>query len=595
MPFLHVMRRAVARAVGAFVLGAGLLAAGSSGAVAQTNENVYITNFTDGTVSTIDVDTNAVIGTPIKVGAGPTGLALSPDGGTLFVVNQIDETISIVSLPSGNPVVAPIVLPKGSSPRNITLTPNGAKAYVTDFGNGTVTVIDTASGTILGAPIPIGIHPEWITITPDGTTVYVASNGDGALWEISTATDQVAEAPLPLGDGLEGIAISGDGVVVYISSDNGVIYAVNTGPEDVTGIIPAGSHPGQMALGIFDELAITSGFNGTVEVADIDALQIEIPPVAIGNNPQGVAIVDIQGDDSNQEVAYIANFGGNTIQAFDALAGQTIGAPIAVGAGPIGVVIGAKPSPLEAAVLPGSRSFQVGTTATVFATMLNNGTQDLNDCGIFLLSPSPDALTLDFQTTDATTNALTGQEDEFVTIPAGGSQSFVLFFNASAPFTAPALPLGFGCDQVGQAAVVPGVNTVDLLASATPIPDIIALSATKSNNGVATIPIGGTGAFAVASINIGSAASITVSADTGNADLPVTALICQTDPNGACQAAPAATVTLAYATNATPTFSLFLTTSAPVAFDPAVNRLFVRFTDSSGVLHGSTSVALQTD
>ena len=31
-----------------------------------------------------------------------------------------------------------------------------------------------------------------------------------------------------------------------------------------------------------------------------------------------------------------------------------------------------------------------------------------------------------------------------------------------------------------------------------------------------------------------------------------------------------------------------------IAFDPAVNRVFVRFTDNGGVVRGATSVAVQT-
>jgi hypothetical protein len=46
--------------------------------------------------------------------------------------------------------------------------------------------------------------------------------------------------------------------------------------------------------------------------------------------------------------------------------------------------------------------------------------------------------------------------------------------------------------------------------------------------------------------------------------------------------------------NATPTFGIFVTGSAPVADMPGVNRIFVTFTDSSGVLRGETSVAVRT-
>ena len=48
------------------------------------------------------------------------------------------------------------------------------------------------------------------------------------------------------------------------------------------------------------------------------------------------------------------------------------------------------------------------------------------------------------------------------------------------------------------------------------------------------------------------------------------------------------------ANNATPTFGFFVTGSANVADQPAVNRVFARFTDSGGAVRGATSVAVRT-
>jgi hypothetical protein len=53
-------------------------------------------------------------------------------------------------------------------------------------------------------------------------------------------------------------------------------------------------------------------------------------------------------------------------------------------------------------------------------------------------------------------------------------------------------------------------------------------------------------------------------------------------------------VTLNFAANSAPTFSVFLQSSGPIAFAPGASRIFVRFKDASGGLHGSTSVAVET-
>jgi hypothetical protein len=154
--------------------------------------------------------------------------------------------------------------------------------------------------------------------------------------------------------------------------------------------------------------------------------------------------------------------------------------------------------------------------------------------------------------------------------------------------------INFVCDQ-SAAAIVTGLTTLLLSASTSPVPDIVALAATSNNNGIVDIPgPTGSGAFAVATVNVGAGASITASADTGSVNLPVHLFVCQTDPAGKCFAPAAPTVTTQIDSNATPTFAIFVQGSASVPFDPANNRVFVRFKDAGGVTRGATSVAVRT-
>jgi DNA-binding beta-propeller fold protein YncE len=249
----------------------------------------------------------------------------------------------------------------------------------------------------------------------------------------------------------------------------------------------------------------------------------------------------------------------------------------------------------HASVLPGSRAVQAGTPATIFATMINAGTTPLDGCQISLPITAPAGLTLSYQTTNAA-NVPVGTPNIPVTIAGNaGIQTFLVSLRGSTAFVAPGMPLDFACTGAAPAEVITGVDTVDLIMSSTPIADIIALSATVTNNGIAQLREGGVGAFAVASINIGVTAPITVSVDTGTASLPIAATICQTNPsNGQCLAVPAGSVSLSFAGGAAPTFSVFLESSGAVPFDPANSRVFVRFEDATGELHGSTSVAIET-
>ncbi|MEI9987833.1 MAG: hypothetical protein WDN69_34760 [Aliidongia sp.] len=254
-------------------------------------------------------------------------------------------------------------------------------------------------------------------------------------------------------------------------------------------------------------------------------------------------------------------------------------------------------SPIAAAVLPGGRVVDFTATATVFATMANAGATPLEGCQVRL--PYDVGLTLDYQTTNAMTNAPTGSPDTPVTIAGGSYQSFLLSFRSPNGFlNAQLLPLVFVCQGVPQAAVVPGLDTVDLNFGYGDL-DMIVLAATPSGNGVLTIPYSQRkgGAFAVASINAGSDDDgVVVTADTGRAILPLQLSLCQTDPTtGQCMAAPSSSVVLAINPNDTPTFSVFATATGTIPLDPENSRIFIRFiAQEDGIDHGSSSVAVQT-
>jgi YVTN family beta-propeller protein len=64
-------------------------------------------------VSVIDTATNAVVGLPILVGSGASGIAVTPDGSKVYVANRGDNTVSVIDTAT-NTVVA--VLPVGEGP-----------------------------------------------------------------------------------------------------------------------------------------------------------------------------------------------------------------------------------------------------------------------------------------------------------------------------------------------------------------------------------------------------------------------------------------------------------------------------------------------
>ncbi len=250
---------------------------------------------------------------------------------------------------------------------------------------------------------------------------------------------------------------------------------------------------------------------------------------------------------------------------------------------------------LVAAVLPSSRSVQVGQTATAFATIINSGTATASACSIAPSTTIP--ATFAYQTTSSATNALTGTANTPVDIAPGAAQSFIISVTPTAAFAPTSVAFTFSCTNAPAAALATGVNDLLLSGSTSPVPDLVALAATATNDGIVHIPGNtGTGAFAIASVDVGATGTLTVSSDTGSAGIPLTLTLCQTVPaTGQCMASPSATVAPTVNAGATPTFAVFATGSAAIPFAPATSRVFVRFTDSAGAVRGATSVAVVTD
>ena len=250
--------------------------------------------------------------------------------------------------------------------------------------------------------------------------------------------------------------------------------------------------------------------------------------------------------------------------------------------------------PIFSSILPSSRSVQVNTPATAFVTIVNPSGATATGCSLSPVTNLP-AVFL-YQTTDPLTNTLTGTPNTPATIAPEASQSFVMSFTPTVAFSPTDVELQFECSNTDAATTFVGLNTLLLSASDTPIPDIVALAATTSGDGIANIAGAmGSGAFAVATANVGATGPITASVDTGGVTLPVSPSICETNPaTGLCLSPAQSSALTTINSNDTATFAIFLNGSATIPFDPANNRIFVRFTDFSGVIRGSTSVAVQT-
>jgi hypothetical protein len=251
----------------------------------------------------------------------------------------------------------------------------------------------------------------------------------------------------------------------------------------------------------------------------------------------------------------------------------------------------ARADDLLTAVLPSSRSAVEGQPVTVFATVINTSGKDLQFCDISTEDHLNTSVT--FATTDPLTNQVLNATPYF-NVAAGASQSLVLTLVSADVVAGQVEPVVTCRDSTKTYSSIPvvGLNTILFSSSVQPVPDVIALVASPSNDGVLRIQGNGANAFAVAVSNVGVSDTISAKVDTGDITLPIAVSLCQTDAHGQCLQPAAAGATVSLAANATTSYSVFVQATGQIPFYPAGARIFVRFYDSSGQVRGATSVAV---
>jgi streptogramin lyase len=537
----------------------------------------------------------------------PFGIATGSDGALWFTegtgnnIGRLTTTGSLLEFP----------IPTATSdPVGIAAGPDGALWFAEDTGAKIGRI--TTSGTIQEFPVAAGSQPALIALGPNNALWFTELVGN-AIGTFETALLTVTTSGAGSGIVTSNVPVGGTRIDCGASHTKCTLtYMTGTAvPITLTASASTGSNFSDWSGGGCTgkapcALALTA--NTTVDAKfALKGFMLSIAPTGNGSgtvtsSPSGI----------NCGTTCSASFAGGTQVTLTAVAASNSTFAGWSGGGCVGiepcvVTVAANTTvtpnfvqnttpdaTLAAAVLPLSRSVEVGgTPATAFATIINAGPGNASICSIAPTAPVPASFT--FQTTNPATNALTGTLNTPVNIAAGQSQSFVIAFTPTAAFGPATIDFTFGCSNATPAPPIVGVNTLDLSASTTPVPDIVALAAT-SDPGYVDIPgATGMGLFAVATVNLGADGTITAAADSGTANLPVTVTVCQTNPaTGVCMAAAAATVTTDIPPNATPTFGIFVTGSAAIADMPGVNRIFVTFTDAGGVLRGETSVAVRT-
>ncbi len=274
----------------------------------------------------------------IRVGNGPRGAAVSPDGRRLYIADNADNTVSVIDTAT-NRVIA--TTPLSAPPQYVAIAPNGRRAYVTTYndadGTGSaVHVMNTATNTVV-ATIPVGINPYAAAVTPDGQHLYVPNHGSQDLSVINTRTNSVTTL-IVVPPNPHWVAFTPDSRRAYVADhESNLVSVVDTASNTVIAKIPVGRSPHSVALSPNGREAFVTDYDAkSVSVIDTTSDTVTAT-IAVGANPQCVAVAP------DGRHAYVTNNGSDSLSVIDT-ANNHVTATVPVG-----------PSPWVVAVAPDGR------------------------------------------------------------------------------------------------------------------------------------------------------------------------------------------------------------------------------------------------
>ena len=165
-------------------------------ALARGGNRAWVAHRAGDSLTILDVPALKTVKT-LKVGAGPEGVALSPN--ERFMLATLGDAGMVAVIDIARLTVA-TRLPAGQKPGAILFRPRTTMALVANRGSDDVTALDVASRQVV-ATVPVGRQPSALAINDRATRLFVANAGSNSVSVIAlpglevTATIAAGNAP----------------------------------------------------------------------------------------------------------------------------------------------------------------------------------------------------------------------------------------------------------------------------------------------------------------------------------------------------------------------------------------------------------------
>lgn len=272
-----------------------------------------------------------VVVTSIRVGAEPEGVALSPDGRTVYVANQGTRVLSVVDATSRR--VTPVRL--RHTPRFVTTSRDGRLVFVSMYENDKksgsgVAVVDAASRKVVRY-LATGEQPYTLAVGPDDR-LWVPIHSKRRV-ELYAAADQRPDGQVNVPPNPHAVAFSARLMRAFTANhESNAVSIIDMRTDRLLRSVPVSRSPHSVAVSPDGGTVLVAGYEAnTADLIDARTMR-RTGPFRVGKKPQSVAFA---GDGRH---AYVVNEGDNTVSVLDGRTGA-VTATVRVGRSPRTVAV----------------------------------------------------------------------------------------------------------------------------------------------------------------------------------------------------------------------------------------------------------------
>jgi YVTN family beta-propeller protein len=271
----------------------------------------------------------AVVGT-IRVGDEPEGVAVSPDGRTVYVANQNSRILSVVDAATRR--VTPVRL--RNTPRFVTTSRDGSLVFVSmyekDMSGSGLAVVDAARRKVVRY-LSTGVQPFTLAVGPDDR-VWVPIHSRGRL-EIFSAGGHHMDGRVTVPANPHAVAFSASLRRAYTANhESNAVAVIDMRTDRLVKSVPVSKSPHSVAVSPDGRTVLVAGYEAdTADLIDAATLR-RTGPFRVGDMPQSVAFA------ADGRHGYVVNEGDDTVSVVDARTGK-VTSTVRVGGSPRTIAI----------------------------------------------------------------------------------------------------------------------------------------------------------------------------------------------------------------------------------------------------------------